>query len=155
MILGFAVIGIINGIFVQETFKVAAVDNSVLVRQTLRRQKVHREKMRRLFEEADANGDGRIDKGEWEQVCKDEWVQSWLQGQELHAQDAMTLFEQLDDGDGQLDADELVQGTARLKGPAASMNLTTKINHIDRCMKEMNDELLANRSVAAESRAIL
>jgi hypothetical protein len=152
MVLGFAVIGIVNGIFIQETFTVASVDNSVMVRQTIRRQKIHRDKMRRLFEEADTNADGRIDKGEWEEVCKDAWVRNWLHSQEIHVRDAMNLFEQLDDGDGQLTADELIQGTARLTGPAASMNLTTKINQIDTRIKEINDELFANRSVAIERR---
>jgi len=153
MILGFAVVGIVNGIFLTETFKVLAVDNFLMARQAMRRQNTHSKKMCHLFWQADKDGDGRVDKAEWVEICKDEWVQNWLHSQDIDARDAVLLFEQLDDSqDGRITADELVQGTSRLKGPAASMNMTTKINYIDARLREINDELLANRGVAAESR---
>jgi len=156
MILGFAVVGIVNGIFISETFRVASVDNAVMVRQAMRRQRTHCDKMQRLFEQADKNGDGRLSKEEWIDICKDDYVQNWLFSQEIHAEDAHLLFEQLDDSnDGRLTASELIEGTARLKGPAASMNLTAKINRIDANLREINDELIVNRAVAVESRATL
>lgn len=42
--IGFAVIGIINGVFMQETFKVAATDDKLLIRETQAATRVHQKK---------------------------------------------------------------------------------------------------------------
>eukprot|EP00438_Fugacium_kawagutii_P006228 Skav208377 [mRNA] locus=scaffold3508:24674:26189:+ [translate_table: standard] len=59
--IGFAVIGVINGVFMQETFKVAGSDDKIMMRQRDREKKLHTKKMKRLFEHADESGDGILD----------------------------------------------------------------------------------------------
>merc|ERR1740121_1744880 len=76
-ILGFAAVGVLNAIFVQETFKAAALDDNLMVRQTKIKQGHHSKKMRALFEEADTDGNGTLDMDEWIAVCQDDWVQTW------------------------------------------------------------------------------
>jgi len=49
MILGFAVIGVVNAVFVQETFKSASADDVVMIAQSSRKAEVHARKMRHLF----------------------------------------------------------------------------------------------------------
>merc|ERR1740121_2501756 len=83
MLLGFAVIGVINAVFIQETFRCAIADDAVMVAQTKQKQHVHRTRMEKLFAEADENFDNKIDVDEWQKVCKDEWVQVWLSSQDL------------------------------------------------------------------------
>merc|ERR1712057_122795 len=59
--LGFAVLGVINGVILQETFKVAATDDVIMVRQKKRTGDIARRKMRILFEALDTSGDGDLD----------------------------------------------------------------------------------------------
>merc|ERR1719198_2319740 len=57
LLIGFAVVGVINGVFMQETFKVAATNDRIMIRQKEKAAKMHTAKMRRLFEQADDSGD--------------------------------------------------------------------------------------------------
>jgi len=119
MVLGFAVIGIVNGVFIQETFKVSTMDDAEMVRQASRKEKVHVAKMRRLFLEADEDKSGTVDKDEWLRICEDSWVQTWLKAQDLYITDPAGLFDHLEDGMGMLTAEALIHGTAQMKGEAS------------------------------------
>lgn len=130
MVLGFAVIGIVNAVFVQETFKVATLDDAVMVRQMYRRERTHIAKMKRLFIEADADHDGTIDRDEWLRICEDEWVKVWLKSQDIDAQDPVELFNKLDDGSGMLTAETLIEGTARIKSEASPMAVVRLISEV-------------------------
>ncbi|CAJ1336444.1 unnamed protein product [Effrenium voratum] len=124
--IGFAVIGVINGVFMQETFKVAGSDDKIMMRQRERERKLHTKKMKVLFEHADESGDGILDIEEFRQVMENPSVRTWLAAQDLHMNSPEAsdqLFRLLDDGDAALTAQELVEGVARLKGPAKSMDL--------------------------------
>ncbi|CAE7232127.1 Scn11a, partial [Symbiodinium pilosum] len=48
---GFAVIGVINAVLMQETFKVAYLDDTVMVREKMRAMRAHVAKMSELFHE--------------------------------------------------------------------------------------------------------
>merc|ERR1712060_322446 len=130
MLLGFAVIGIVNGVFVQETFKVATLDDAVMVRQAYRKEKTHIAKMKRLFAQADADNNGRVDRDEWLWICEDQWVQIWLKSQDIDAKDPVRLFSLLDDGSGRLTAEALIEGTARLKREMSPMAVARLLNEV-------------------------
>jgi len=150
-IIGFAAVGVMGAVFIQETFKVVSSDDNIMVRQLRHKEKVHSDKMRRLFAEIDKDGSGSIDVDEWLSVCKDSWVHTWIRAQEIRTQDASTLFELLDDGDGKLTADELVKGTASLKGPSAMMAILMEVRSNSKVVNEIKRELLfAQPDVAAE-----
>merc|ERR1740130_2242438 len=55
---GFAVLGVINGCILQETFKVAAVDDVIMVRQKKREAANIKQKMMQLFVSLDSTNDG-------------------------------------------------------------------------------------------------
>jgi len=130
MVLGFAIIGIINGVFIQETFKAAALDDALMVRQTCRRERAHIKKMRRLFSEADEDSDGTVDLNEWLRICDDQWVQIWLRSQDLDATDPARLFNLLDGGSGRLTAEDFIEGTARMKGEVSGMAIVRLISEV-------------------------
>lgn len=128
--IGFAVIGVINGVFMQETFKIASMDDVLMVRQKQRAMTEHARKMKRFLEEADRmesedGGDDQISRSEWLAIVNHPSVKLWLASMELDTSDASNLFSFIDQSnDGQITLDELVKGVAKLRGPARSMDLT-------------------------------
>ncbi|CAK0797250.1 unnamed protein product [Prorocentrum cordatum] len=139
MILGFAVIGIVNGVFIQETFKVATLDDAIMVRQTYRKERVHAKKMERLFAEADKDGSGHVDRDEWMQICTDPWIQIWLKSQDIDVRHLDRIFDTLAGGDGKISAEELIHGTARLKSQASPMAILKLLKEMDRTLKHIED----------------
>jgi len=128
--MGFAVVGVINGVLMQETFKVAHMDDTVMVREKQRAMRTHLAKMSLLFDEADTSGDGRLDLEEFKSILDDYEVKIWLAAMDLDVSDVEELFQMLDDGqDGRLSAEELVRGVAKLRGVARAMDLR-KIHQI-------------------------
>jgi len=150
-ILGFAIISVIQAVFIQETFNAVQNCDEVMVRQARSKQARHECNMCRLFGEADLDGNGSVDVNEWMTMCEDSWVQTWLRSQGIEASYARTLFELLDDGDGKLTAVELVHGTAKLQGTSVSMTIIEVIRSIQKSMCEIREELMfAPHAVAAE-----
>jgi len=126
VVLGFAVIKVITGVFLTETMKVASMDDSIMLKSKERAVRLHKEKMRRLFMHADLDGDGGIDVVEFQELLNDKEVRQWLASMELEIwsdRDGYDLFQMIDDGDGQVSLDELVKGVARLKGQARNVDL--------------------------------
>lgn len=124
-IVGFAFVKVITGIFINETFKVAAADDELMIMQKERQIRKHVEKMHLLFMEADDSGDGYLSKEEFYEVMKDPRVKSWLAAMDLEVRDAELVFNLVDDGDAKISAEELVHGFSRLKGAARSMDMVT------------------------------
>merc|ERR1712137_417465 len=120
---GFAVVKVITGVFLHETFKTANTDDELMVLQKRRAQHKHKRKMQRFMREADADMDGNIQRGELREILADADVLTWLAAQGLEVADVDLLFELLDGGDGQISQGELTTGIARLKGPARSIDL--------------------------------
>merc|ERR1712232_1079262 len=58
---GFAVLSVVRGVFMQQTFKVAETDNYIMMKTREREATIHAEKMKRLFKTADKDGSGGID----------------------------------------------------------------------------------------------
>mmetsp|Transcript_23047 Transcript_23047/g.64332 ORF Transcript_23047/g.64332 Transcript_23047/m.64332 type:complete len:516 (+) Transcript_23047:2-1549(+) len=139
---GFAVIGIINGVFIQETFRVAANDDFIMMHQKEWSQKTHRKKMQRLFLAGDASGDGQLDKKEFLVLMKNPEVKMWLASMGLEAADGEALFEFMDkDKNNNIDAAELVEGVSRLKGSARSLDLLMCLHRQQEMFQALQDVL--------------
>lgn len=129
---GFAFMRVITGVFLHETFKVASTDDELMIMQKNRQIEKHIEKMKRLFAEADDSGDGFLSHDEFLDVMSDPRVLSWLAAMELDVRDAELVFCLVDDGDNKISAEELVNGFARLKGSAKSLDLFTLLGMCNR-----------------------
>jgi len=123
LVVGFAVIRIISGVFLHETFKSAATDDDLMLMQKKRLILKHTKMMQRFMEKADMSGDGALSKEEFRRILKSDDVRAWFAAQEIDAGDADLLFFLLDTGDEKLTPDELVVGVTRLKGAAKSIDL--------------------------------
>lgn len=140
---GFAVISIINGIFIQETFKVASLDDNVLVWQKSMARKMHAHKMRSFVNMADTSGTGRIDMDEFQATLAIEQVSTWLAAQGLDAECAATLFMLLDnDEEGYLTVEQIVNGVEKLKGSARSIDLAKLSMLFESLQDRMEDRIM-------------
>jgi len=129
LVIGFSVVAVITGVFIQETFKVATTDDKIMVMSKERASKTHKAKMDALFNYADEDGDGYLDPSEYEQVLSDPEVMTWLAAMELDVRDKANLFRLLDTNkDGKISRQELIEGVSRLKGGARSIEMVSVQN---------------------------
>ncbi|CAE7701884.1 Scn5a [Symbiodinium sp. CCMP2456] len=125
LVIGFAVVMVITGVFIQETVTVAQTDNTIMLTQKERALNLHMAKMTALFKAADFDESGRLDRGEWLQVCDDYSVQLWLAAMGLDVSNAALVHELICAANGLEDlcAKDLVMGVARLKGAARNIDM--------------------------------
>jgi len=136
MVIGFSVVTVMTAVFIQETFKVASIDDGIMMMNKERAKKTHMKKIGALFEFADKDNDGEINPDEFKLVVQDQEVRTWLAAMELDVRDDDELFQLLDtDHNGRLSADELVTGVSRLKGSAKNYDMVA--------LQKGNDQILA------------
>ncbi|CAJ1456064.1 unnamed protein product, partial [Effrenium voratum] len=72
IIFGFACVAVINGVFMQETFKVAQQDDQIMLRTVETKRQAHRRKMQMFFQHANDDGDNQLSIAEWKEVLEEE-----------------------------------------------------------------------------------
>jgi hypothetical protein len=128
LFMGVAVIGVIMGVFTQETFRAADSDDQLMIRRKASQTNTHRKKMRTLFQTmAKVSRDDTnttVDVKLFEKVLKTDGMKLWLKAMDYDISDASLLFYLIDkDGDGSLTVDELIEGMAALKGGARNIDV--------------------------------
>ncbi|CAJ1353036.1 unnamed protein product, partial [Effrenium voratum] len=104
-ILGFAVLNVVNAVFVQQTMKTASSDEELAFKQKERDAAMYLKKVKKLFQSIDQSGDGAISL------------------EELEYHDLLSLFEFLDNGNGEITLMEFVEGASRLRGRAKTLDI--------------------------------
>jgi len=134
---GFAMLSVITGVFLHETFKVAANDDDIMIADKERANVVYIEKLRAFFNEADQSGDGWLTWDEFEAVVSQERVKTYLSALELDVNELEDLFTMLDDGDGRMSCDEFLGGVKRVKGQAKSIDVVRLLYDIQKMAVEV------------------
>mmetsp|Transcript_43001 Transcript_43001/g.100163 ORF Transcript_43001/g.100163 Transcript_43001/m.100163 type:complete len:627 (-) Transcript_43001:107-1987(-) len=120
---GFAVLNVVNAVFVQSTMKVAQADEEFLQSEKMKAQETYRRRLTNLFKQVDSSGDGKIDIEEFSHLLESPRLQIWLQQLEIETNDLVGLFKMLDDGDGEISLEEFEAGIMKIKGVARSFDL--------------------------------
>jgi len=129
LVFGFVVIGVITGVIMKETFKVAEQDNQIMVWQKERQVQMHTRKMKAFFAEADTSNDGTVTLQEFRDIMEVEWVRTWLASMDMSAGDIDQLFKLIDTSqDGLITVEELIKSVSKLKGAARSIDLVTMMD---------------------------
>jgi len=128
LVMGFAVIKVITGVFLHETFKVASMDDTIMMRTQQNAVQTYSKKMHTLFVHGDSSGDGYIDRAEFGEMMGRPEVRTWLCAMGLDIRDADIAFMLVQAEQGvlaptKLSALQLVEGTARLKGNARAIDM--------------------------------
>merc|ERR1711988_1029879 len=113
--MGVAVIGVISGVFIQESLEASQGDDQLLLRK--RKQKAHLQnmQMQRLFGSMALEAGG-IDIKTFKRALRNEEVKHWLNALDYDSSDAELLFYLIDQNqDGVVTSDELCEGMASLR----------------------------------------
>jgi hypothetical protein len=128
----FAVVKVIQAVFIAETNKLVAADDEVKLRNKAKAQKAGLKKMQTLFKELDSS-DGRVSREEFTTFFGDPKVKIYANTfLDLESHDPVELFSLLDEGeeDGSISMESLFSGLSKLKGPAKSRDLIAVLNRL-------------------------
>jgi hypothetical protein len=155
--IGFAMLGVVNGIFIQETFKVAACDDHVLLLQKDRETKWIKRKMTALFDLADTSHDGVVDKDELQIILENDQIRKWLATQGLATSDEhiSNFCDLLCENKEELTLEDFLRGVDRLKGAARSMDLAMLSSQQIRLEKRVLANTQAVQDVRRQSSTLL
>jgi len=118
----FAIIRIITALFLRNTLKAASEDEDMMVLDRMKEKEKYAAKLTRFFKGMDKDGDGTLDRDEFDQMCENPQITSWLTVLGLEMYEVQGLFDLLDDGDGRVAYQEFVGGCLRLKGNARAID---------------------------------
>merc|ERR1712032_180216 len=150
--IGFAVIAVINGVFLQETLAVASNDDQLMIRQRVRAKKMLELKMRRLFEVTDESGDGLVDAEEFQSAMVDPGIRTWMDSMELDVERAEEVFRLVDvDGKEQVTAEVFVNGLAHLMGNARNLDLQILLREQEQLRQLLSDTILPKLGHVADT----
>lgn len=122
----FGILNIIVGVIVENTLNAAKQNQELQERRMQRQLRQELESIRRLFEEADADGSGTLEKTEFIDILNDPVVQATLTRMEIPIDDPGALFEILDpQGNDSLSFPTFAQGVLRVKGPPTQLDMKT------------------------------
>eukprot|EP00927_Polykrikos_kofoidii_P050657 TRINITY_DN4454_c0_g2_i1.p1 TRINITY_DN4454_c0_g2~~TRINITY_DN4454_c0_g2_i1.p1 ORF type:complete len:855 (+),score=125.54 TRINITY_DN4454_c0_g2_i1:65-2566(+) len=122
--IGFAVVQVITSVFIQQTFKVAARDEQVMINEKKAQVSAYLKNLESLFSVLDYSGDGFITLAELETCLEDSSVRAWFSALEVDIHETEHLFSLLDlDQDGSISSFEFIQGIKQLRGPARSIDV--------------------------------
>jgi Ca2+-binding EF-hand superfamily protein len=141
LILGFAVIEVITGVFLHQTFTVASMDDSIMMNEMKRVEKEQTKKINRFFEAADEDGSGTMDEQEFLELIDKQSTRDWLSAMGLPVHTFPNAFSMFDgpNGDGEITADKMAQAASRMKGQATAFELAIVRNMVEdiaRAMKQ-------------------
>lgn len=122
-IIGFAVLNVVNAVFVQQTMRVAHADEEIAFKRKLEAQAAYTRKLQQLFHKLDESGDGEISWDEFSQMLVSPQLKFWMSELEFESHDLVGLFGLLDDGDQCISIDEFMDGVVRLKGLARNVDV--------------------------------
>ncbi|CAJ1462263.1 unnamed protein product [Effrenium voratum] len=114
---------VVNAVFVQQTMKTASSDEDLAFKQREKDIAMYHRKVKKLFATMDSSGDGAINFEEFSKLVKSPKLRFWMSQLELEYHDLLSLFEFLDNGDGQITLSEFIDGAARLRGSAKAIDV--------------------------------
>lgn len=136
-VLGFVVLNVVNAVFVQQTMKTASSDEELAFKQKQKDMALYTKKVKKLFSTIDLSGDGSINLEEFSKLVKSPKLQFWMSQLELEYHDLLSLFEFLDNGDGEITLMEFIDGAVRLRGNAKALDVWRMETKLEVLMQEV------------------
>merc|ERR1711920_757153 len=88
----------------------------------------------------DTSGDGLISWGEFQPMLERDDMQLMMSTLDVDTGDLETLWGLLDDGDGEISAEEFTKGAMRMKGPAKGIDVVALLSNVHRLEKKIDEQ---------------
>ncbi|CAE7527122.1 Cacna1h [Symbiodinium pilosum] len=145
-VIGFAVLNVVGAVFIQQTLKTANSDEELAYRQKEKEIQSYTRKVRKLFQSMDDSGDGALNLEEFSKLVTSPKLSFWMSQLELEYHDLLSLFEFLDNGDGQITLQEFIEGSARFRGGAKALDIWRLETKVEVLFEEMLNLMHTNDS---------
>jgi len=148
-IIGFAMLSVIQAVFIQQTMKSAQLDEDFMVQQKIREKDAYAAKLKNVFQQLDQTGDGLLSWEEFNVLVSDSHMRLLMNTLEVDVRDMKSLFQLLENGEGRIRTDDFVAGLQRMKGPAQSLdmvNLLRIAGRIEKAVTGKNSKSSINRA---------
>ncbi|CAE7233184.1 CACNA1H [Symbiodinium natans] len=134
----FAVLNVITAVFCQSTLEGAARDKELLAESHMLNKERYYLLVEDLFRNLQSDESGKVTLEDFQDHFNDVEVRAFFHGLDLEPSDAWVLFSLLDDdGSGDIDAEEFVEGLLRLKGPARAIDLAAIGRDCKSCVRRV------------------
>jgi hypothetical protein len=139
--IAFATVGLLNvvtGIFVDSAV-CTRTDDEVIESYTQDRKRTA-ETIKMIFHAADTEKEGVINLKQFKEQLSIPWVKAYFHGLDIDPEDALAIFKLIDsDCSNQVDVDEFVAGTMRLKGHSKQVDVLTMIYDNQNFHQKLNE----------------
>ncbi|CAJ1424269.1 unnamed protein product [Effrenium voratum] len=103
--------------------KTASSDEEIAFKQKEKDIQAYTRKVKKMFQTMDTSGDGAINLHEFSKLVQSPKLKFWMGQLELEYHDLLSLFEFLDNGDGEITLMEFIDGASRLRGSAKALDV--------------------------------
>jgi len=119
----FVLMNLIVAVIVENAFASSNEEQAEVAKELEKKREEDIEDLKKLFYVIDADGSGMISKQELMDASKEYRVRQKLRSLDILPKDIETVWDILDDGDGELSVEEFVEGIRRLQGEARAKDI--------------------------------
>jgi hypothetical protein len=136
LIMEIAILKVVTGVFLHETFRVAKSDSELMIRGKMREDKLFRNKMASLFRDIDTDDSGTLSKDEFEAAFKHERTSMYLGALGLSYSDTDQLWSLVmqevgrTPGDCQVSTVDLERAIGKIRGEGRSLDVVMVLQHV-------------------------
>jgi hypothetical protein len=145
----FVLMNLITAVIVEHAFADSKNEQNELAKEMEGEMEKELRELQHLFNRMDTDGDRKLSRSEFTRAMESKKVRQKLQKLDIVAKDIDELWEILDDGDGELDSQEFVNGIRRLRGEARFKDILRLYREI-RVLENFCDQVEENLEITNE-----
>lgn len=119
----FLLMNLITAVIVENAFASGEKDKADVASKVQHEKEAELAELKEFFEKLDIDGSGTVTLDELHRAAKNKEVKIKLRALGIGAKDLDSVWESLDDGDGELTPEEFINGMRRMKGDAAAKDI--------------------------------
>mmetsp|Transcript_130181 Transcript_130181/g.324598 ORF Transcript_130181/g.324598 Transcript_130181/m.324598 type:complete len:515 (+) Transcript_130181:139-1683(+) len=140
----FVLMNLVTAVIVENAFSDSKTEDEELAQRIAREKEKELEELTVIFKQLDEDGSGMLTREELNNASKKRKVRQKLRAIDVLPKDIDELWEILDDGDGELSAEEFVSGLQRLRGEAKAkdiLRLYRELRVMEASIREINQSM--------------